>query len=90
MGSRSTTNDFNDATSSAASSQYTYGNVPVVDYLNANFAYAEQITDPYPVINDKVQFNVKYLINGTGDANNPNLSPYTAFDITGYLGRNNR
>ena len=83
VGSRSTTNDFNDATSSAASSQYTYGNVPVVDYLNANFAYAEQITDPYPVINNKVQFNVKYLINGAGDANNPNLSPYTAFDIQG-------
>ena len=51
--------------------------------LNANFAYAEQITDPYPVINNKVQFNVKYLINGSGDANNPNLSPYTAFDIKG-------
>ena len=81
VGSRSTTDDFNNATSSAPPTQYTYGDVPVVDYLNTNFAYAEQITDPYPVINDKVQFNVKYLINGTGDANNPNLSPYTAFDI---------
>jgi len=80
VGSRSTSDDFN-LSSSESPIQYTYGNVPVVDYLNTNFAYAEQITDPYPVINDKVQFNVKYLINGTGDANNPNLSPYTAFDI---------
>lgn len=82
VGSRSTSNDFN-LSSSNSPNQYTYGNVPVVDYLNANFAYAEQITDPYPVINNKVQFNVKYLINGSGDANNPNLSPYTAFDIKG-------
>ena len=82
VGSRSTSNDFN-LSSSEEPVQYTYGNVPVVDYLNTNFAYAEQITDPYPVINNKVQFNVKYLINGSGDANNPNLSPYTAFDIKG-------
>ena len=82
VGSRSTTNDFN-VSASEKPNQYTYGNVPVVDYLNANFAYAEQITDPYPVINNKVQFNVTYLINGSGDANNPNLSPYTAFDIKG-------
>jgi hypothetical protein len=80
VGSRSTANDFN-LPANAGTLDYSYGNVPVVDYQNAYFAYAEQVTDPYPVINDKVQFNIKYLINGAGDANNPNLSPYTAFDI---------
>jgi hypothetical protein len=82
VGSRSTAQDFNVAVEQD-STEYTYGNVPVVDYQNAFFAYCEQITDPYPVINDKIQFNIKYLINAGGDVNNPNLSPYTAFDIEG-------
>ena len=60
---------------------YGYGDLPVIDYQRAYFAYAQQVTDPYPVINNKVQFNLKYLINDTGDALQPNLSPYTAFDV---------
>ena len=60
---------------------YGYGELPVIDYQRAYFAYAQQVTDPYPVINNKVQFNLKYLINDTGDALQPNLSPYTAFDV---------
>ena len=82
VGSRSTANDFN-LPANASTLNYSFGNVPVVDYQNAYFAYSEQVTDPYPVINNKTQFNIKYLINGAGDANNPNLSPYTAFDIQG-------
>ena len=42
--------------------------------------------DPYPVVNNVTQFNIKYLINDTGDALQPNLSPYTAFDVEGSWG----
>ncbi len=58
-----------------------FGALPVIDYKTAYFAYCDQIIDPYPVINNKVQFNIKYLINESGDALQPNSSPYTAFDV---------
>ena len=60
-----------------------FGKVPVIDYKTAYFAYCDQVIDLYPVINNKTLFNVKYLINEGGDAKQPNLSPYTAFDIQG-------
>lgn len=60
-----------------------YGNLPVIDYLTGYFAYADQVLDPYPVVNNKVQLNLKYLINAAGDALQPILSPYTAFDVEG-------
>jgi hypothetical protein len=82
-GSRSTAERLNEAPTLQLERFYTYGNIPVIDYQRAFFAYCEQVTDPYPVLNNKTQFNIKYLINGAGDANNPNLSPYTAFDIQG-------
>ena len=58
-----------------------FGNLPVIDYQRAYFAYCDQVIDPYPVINNKTQYNIKYLINDSGDALQPNLSPYTAFDV---------
>ena len=42
-----------------------------------------RIYDLYPVINNKTLFNIKYLINDSGDAKQPQLSPYTAFDVEG-------
>lgn len=60
-----------------------FGKVPVIDYKTAYLAYCDQIVDLYPVINNKTLFNIKYLINEGGDAKQPNLSPYTAFDIQG-------
>ena len=60
-----------------------FGKVPVIDYKTAYFAYCDQVVDLYPVINNKTLFNVKYLINEGGDPKQPNLSPYTAFDIQG-------
>lgn len=83
VGSRSTAERLNEAPTLQLDRFYTYGNIPVIDYQRAYFAYCEQVTDPYPVLNNKTQFNIKYLINEAGDANNPNLSPYTAFDIQG-------
>ena len=60
-----------------------FGTLPVIDYQRAYFAYCDQVLDPYPVVNNKTQYNIKYLINDTGDALQPNLSPYTAFDVEG-------
>ena len=60
-----------------------FGTLPVIDYQRAYFAYCDQVLDPYPVVNNKTQYNIKYLINDSGDALQPNLSPYTAFDVEG-------
>jgi len=60
-----------------------FGTLPVIDYQRAYFAYCDQILDPYPVVNNKIQLNLKYLINSKGDALNPLLSPYTGLDIEG-------
>ena len=60
-----------------------FGLLPVIDYQTAYFAYCDQVLDPYPVVNNVTQFNLKYLINDSGDALQPNLSPYTAFDVEG-------
>ena len=63
--------------------EYGFGTLPVIDYQTAYFAYCDQVLDPYPVVNNVTQFNLKYLINDSGDALQPNLSPYTAFDVEG-------
>ena len=63
-----------------------FGTLPVIDYQTAYFAYCDQVIDPYPVINNVTQFNLKYLINDSGDAQQPTLSPYTAFDVEGSWG----
>ena len=55
----------------------------VIDYQTAYFAYCDQVLDPYPVASNVTQFNLKYLINDSGDALQPNLSPYTAYDVEG-------
>ena len=60
-----------------------FGTLPVIDYQTAYFAYCDQVIDPYPLVNNVTQFNLKYLINDSGDALQPNLSPYTAYDVEG-------
>ena len=61
----------------------TFGNSPVIDYKRAYLAYCDQVLDPYPVLNRATQFNIKYLINDAGDALNPRVSDYAAFDVEG-------
>lgn len=91
LGSRTTANNVNtidglggqDLLTRDDGSEYGFGNLPVIDYQSAYFAYCDQVLDPYPVVNNVTQFNLKYLINDSGDALQPNLSPYTAFDVEG-------
>ncbi len=60
-----------------------FGKSPVIEYKRAYLAYCDQVTDPYPVVNSKTQFNLLYMINPGGDALNPLISPYTAYDVLG-------
>ena len=60
-----------------------FGKSPVIDYKRAYLGYADQVTDPYPVVNNKTQVNILYLINAGGDALNPLISEYTAYDVLG-------
>ena len=79
LGSRSSANSVNSSDNVVGG----FGRVPIIDYQTAYFAYCDQVIDLYPTINNKTLFNIKYLINEGGDALQPNLSPYTAFDVQG-------
>ena len=79
LGSKIEANDVNSVEGLSGN----FGTIPVIDYKRAYFAYCDQVVDLYPVINNKTLFNIKYLINEGGDALQPNLSPYTAFDVEG-------
>tara|TARA_B100002019_G_scaffold30229_1_gene24193 strand:+ start:6134 stop:10057 length:3924 start_codon:yes stop_codon:yes gene_type:complete len=57
-----------------------YG-LPPIDYLTSYFGYANEVTDPYPLLNGATQANIKYLVDGTGKAVQPNLSDWGAFDL---------
>ena len=85
LGSRTTADGVNtvDGLGGVSGFEYGFGLLPVIDYQTAYFAYCDQVLDPYPVVNNVTQFNLKYLINDSGDALQPNLSPYTAFDVQG-------
>ena len=78
-GSRTQANDVNTTNGLIGG----YGEVPVIDYKRVYFAYCDQVLDPYPLLNNRTQFNIKYLINAAGDSLSPILSPYTAFDVEG-------
>lgn len=84
-GSRATANGVNtiEGLGGPGGNEISFGNIPVVDYLTAYFGYSDQVVDPYPVVNNKTLFNVQYLINEAGDALQPVLSPYTAYDLEG-------
>ena len=84
-GSRTTADGLNtiDGLGGEDGTERGFGLLPVIDYQTAYFAYCDQVLDPYPVLSNVTQFNLKYLINDSGDALQPNLSPYTAFDVEG-------
>lgn len=85
LGSRTTANTINsiDGLGGESGAERGFGALPVIDYQTAYFAYCDQVIDPYPVVNNVTQFNLKYLINDSGDALQPNLSPYTGYDVEG-------
>jgi len=52
----------------------TLGKIPNVELNNAYIAYFNRIIDPYPLLNNKVAYYVKYLIDEGGNILDPNVS----------------
>jgi len=52
----------------------TFGKIPNVELNNAYIAYFNEIIDPYPLLNNKVAYYVKYLIDEKGNVLDPNVS----------------
>jgi hypothetical protein len=50
------------------------GKIPNVELNNAYIAYFNKIVDPYPLLNNKVAYYVKYLIDEGGNILDPNIS----------------
>lgn len=50
------------------------GKVPNVELNNAYIAYFDRVIDPYPQLNNKVAYYVKYLIDEGGNILDPNIS----------------
>ena len=50
------------------------GKVPNVELNNAFIAYFNKIIDPYPQLNNKVAYYVKYLVDESGNILDPNIS----------------
>ena len=63
------------------SKAFIVSDIDVVETLY--FGYANEITDPYPVINAKTQVSLKYLVDESGKVSQPNLSDWATFDVEG-------
>jgi hypothetical protein len=50
------------------------GKIPNVELNNAYIAYFDRVIDPYPELNNKVAYYVKYLIDESGNILDPNIS----------------
>jgi hypothetical protein len=50
------------------------GKIPNVESNNAYIAYFDRILDPYPILNNKVAYYVKYLIDEGGNILDPSIS----------------
>ena len=57
------------------------GKIPNVESNNAYIAYFDRILDPYPILNNKVAYYVKYLIDEGGNVLDPSISD-TNFSIS--------
>jgi hypothetical protein len=60
------------------------GKIPNVELNNAYIAYFNKVVDPYPTLNNKVAYYVRYLIDENGTVLDPNLSDinFTIFKET--------
>ena len=50
------------------------GKIPNIELNNAYIAYFDRVIDPYPLLNNKVAYYVKYLIDEGGNILDPNVS----------------
>ena len=52
----------------------TLGKIPNIELNNAYIAYFSKIIDPYPILNNKVAYYVKFLVDSAGNVLDPILS----------------
>jgi len=60
-----------------------YGKLPNVEIARAYTTYFNALSDPYPLLNNKVQYSLQYLIGQDGDISQPKLSNTSIYNIQG-------
>lgn len=63
----------------------TYGKLPVAEINKAYSGYFNRIFDPYPLLNEKTSFEVKYIIDENGNASQPRIGDYSYYNLEGSL-----
>ena len=64
------------------------GKVSSIDYKNAYVGYFSKIIDPYPVLNNKTAYYIKYLIDDQGNLLDPSLSDANYHNLLGVFSPN--
>ena len=67
---------------------YAYGKLPNVEIRSAYFAYFNSIHDLYPLVNDKILFNVKYSIGPNGEISSPLMDEVSNLNLINSLDNN--
>lgn len=68
----------------------TYGKLPTVESRKAIFGYFDNIIDPYPNINNKVQLRLTYLIDEQGNALPPNIEKDDGLNVDYIFNKNSK
>ena len=59
------------------------GQVPTINHTNAYIGFFTDILDPYPVVNNKTSYYIKYLIDSEGQLFDPGLSAASYYNLIG-------
>ena len=59
------------------------GKVPTINHSNAYVAFFTDIIDPYPVVNNKTTYYIKYLIDSEGQLFEPGLTAGSYYNLIG-------
>ena len=66
----------------------TLGKVSAIDYKNAYVGYFSKVIDPYPVLNNKTAYYIKYLIDEQGNLLDPALNEANLHNLLGVFSPN--
>jgi hypothetical protein len=61
----------------------TFGKVPTVEVSRGYATYFKEIYDPYPLLNNKVQYDLAYVISQDGEIVQPKLTSTALYNIQG-------
>lgn len=57
------------------------GKIPNIDYKNAYVGYFSKVIDPYPNLNNKTAYHIKYLIDDQGNLFDPGLNNANYYNL---------